>query len=139
MAEVTDGPDEVASYTRFGFGPAAEHTRIVGHTAGVPVRGGSDTPDQSAVTIAVAKKKGSNAVWVAHALEATVEGMRGSVIPACVQVRVTRDYGETANEKVNELVDGLLLAIITVIVLIALTMGWREASSSRSPCPSPMP
>ncbi len=106
VADITDGPDEVASYTRFGYGPAAEHTRVVGAPAGAAADKGSDTPEQAAVTVAVAKKKGSNAVRVAHALEESVREMLGTVIPPCVQVVVTRDYGETANEKVNELVDG---------------------------------
>jgi uncharacterized membrane protein YcaP (DUF421 family) len=53
--------------------------------------------------------------------------MRGSVIPDDVAVAITRDYGETANDKVNELVDGLFLAVLTVIALLAFTLGWREA------------
>ncbi len=129
VAQVTDGPDEVESYTRIGFGPAARFTRLAGGHAGggAEIRGGAGTPDHPAVTLAVAKKKGANAVRVAHALEAEVAGLRGGAIPAGVDVVITRDFGETANEKVNELVNGLALAVATVIVLLAFTLGWREA------------
>ncbi|AXA36216.1 MAG: efflux RND transporter permease subunit [Candidatus Hydrogenedentota bacterium] len=131
VATITDGADEPESYCRIRFGPAAHFSRIIGNARAV-----FDAPttlslvcagDFPAVTLAVAKKKGTNAVWVARAVERAVEEMRGSVIPDDVQVVVTRDYGETANDKVNELVDGLLLAIATVIALLALTLGWREA------------
>lgn len=115
IARVEDGPEEPATYTRFGFGPAAKPD----------VRGQKSDVSKAAVTIAVAKKKGSNAVWVARDVERTLEALRGSVIPAGVEVRLTRNYGETANEKVNGLVEGLLEAIITVIALIWVVMNWR--------------
>ncbi|MBE0597782.1 MAG: efflux RND transporter permease subunit [Desulfuromonadales bacterium] len=115
VAEVTDGMAEVASYTRLGFGPAAGMT------------GEEQGREFQAVHIAVAKKKGTNAVVVARDVIGEVEGMRGTIIPDQVQVRVTRDYGETANEKVNELISHLLIAIVTVLVLIFVALGWREA------------
>ncbi|MCX7718852.1 MAG: efflux RND transporter permease subunit [Candidatus Sumerlaeaceae bacterium] len=124
VATITDGPDEPESYTRFGLGPAARFSRFVG---GNNPAASFTAPDQPAVTLAVAKRRGSNAVTVARAIEHEVEAMRGTVIPACTQIVVTRDYGETANDKVNELVDGLVLAIITVLALLAFTLGWREA------------
>ena len=111
VATVEDGPDEPVSYTRISFGPAD----VEGRTGG----------SHPAVTIAVAKKKGSNAVWVAREVERTIAGLQGSLIPDGVQVRITRDYGETANEKVNDLVKSLAEAIITVIALIALVMNGR--------------
>jgi multidrug efflux pump subunit AcrB len=123
IATISDGPDEPDSYTRFGLGPASRFSRFVGGKA--PTAAGDG--DLPAVTLAVAKRRGSNAVTVARAVEREVEAMQGRVIPACVHVAVTRDYGETANDKVNELVDGLLLAIITVLALLAFTLGWREA------------
>ncbi|MBM4153840.1 MAG: efflux RND transporter permease subunit [Lentisphaerae bacterium] len=113
VAEVLDGPDEPAVYSRIGFGPA---------DAGA---GGEGGREYGAVTVAVAKKKGSNAVWVSRDVERTLEDLRGTMIPDDVRVRVTRDYGETANEKVNDLVKSLGEAIITVIALIALAMNWR--------------
>jgi len=112
VAAVRDGPAEVRTYSRLGFGPAAADGR--GGRAARP-----------AVTIAVAKKKGSNAVWVAREVEATLAGLKGSLIPDNVDYTITRDYGATANEKVNSLVHGLAEAVVTVIGLIALAMSWR--------------
>jgi multidrug efflux pump subunit AcrB len=104
VATVTDGPEEAASYSRITVG---------------------NGPALPAVTIAVAKKKGSNAVWVARDVEKTLEEMQGGLIPDDVTARITRDYGETANEKVSNLLESLAIAIITVIGLIALAMNWR--------------
>ncbi|MCP5488861.1 MAG: efflux RND transporter permease subunit [Verrucomicrobia bacterium] len=116
VATIVDGPDEVSTLTRLGFGPAGLRERNLepGTESTFP-----------AVTIAVAKKKGSNAVWVSREVEERLDELRGSVIPDDVEVRITRNYGETANDKVNELVKGLTEAIITVIVLIAVVMNWR--------------
>ena len=119
VARVTDEPEEATVYTRLGFG-AGEKPEVRGQKS--EVRSDEAFP---AVTIAVSKKKGSNAVWVSREVERTLEELRGSVIPDDVQVRITRDYGETANEKVNSLVEGLVMAIVTVIGLIALVMNWR--------------
>ncbi|MFH1918322.1 MAG: efflux RND transporter permease subunit, partial [Planctomycetota bacterium] len=80
-----------------------------------------------AVHIAVAKRKGSNAVWVAKAVEQRMDELRTTHLPDGVHFRITRDYGETANEKVNELVESLAIAVITVIGLIGLVIGWRAA------------
>ncbi len=85
-----------------------------------------------AVHIAVAKKKGTNAVWVAEAIqrrmaELTDPNSPDCILPAGVHYRITRDYGETANEKVNELVESLAIAVITVVGLIGLVIGWRAA------------
>ncbi|MCX7007008.1 MAG: efflux RND transporter permease subunit [Kiritimatiellaeota bacterium] len=110
VARIADGPEEASTYTRFGFGPAVK----------AEVRGQKSEVSKAAVTVAIAKKKGSNAVWVARDVEHTLEQLRGSVIPDGVEIRFTRNYGETANEKVNGLVEGLLEAIITVIVAVAV-------------------
>jgi multidrug efflux pump subunit AcrB len=80
-----------------------------------------------AVTIAVAKRPGTNAVSVAHAIIASVEGAKGSLIPADLNVHVTRDYGETANEKANELLFHLALATISIVALVWFAIGWRDA------------
>jgi multidrug efflux pump subunit AcrB len=114
VATVTDGPEERANYTRIGFGPGA---------ADRP-GGAADYP---AVTVGVAKRKGSNAVTVAHAIETRLAELRGTVVPHDVEARVTRNYGETADEKVNELVRELGLAIVIVSALIMFSLGWREA------------
>jgi multidrug efflux pump subunit AcrB len=80
-----------------------------------------------AVTLAVAKRAGANAVVVAEAILHRVEALEGSLIPDTVGVIVTRDYGETANEKANELLFHLGLATISIVGLVWLAIGWREA------------
>ncbi|MGL4810447.1 MAG: efflux RND transporter permease subunit, partial [Beijerinckiaceae bacterium] len=80
-----------------------------------------------AVSLAVAKRAGANAVTIAHNVLAAAERLKGSVIPADVAVHVTRDYGETANEKANELLFHLGLATISIVLLVWVAIGWREA------------
>ncbi|MGJ3264559.1 MAG: efflux RND transporter permease subunit, partial [Salinarimonas sp.] len=80
-----------------------------------------------AVSLAVAKRPGANAVDIAHAVVERVESLHGSLIPDGVAVRVTRDYGETANEKANELLFHLGLATVSIILLVGLAIGVREA------------
>jgi multidrug efflux pump subunit AcrB len=118
VASIEDGPAEPTTTTRFGTGPGAvvldeAASELVGQV-------------EPAVTISVAKKKGSNAVRVADQVEEMLVELRGSLLPEGVEATITRDYGETANEKVNDLVVNLAMGILTVVGLIALTMGWRE-------------
>lgn len=80
-----------------------------------------------AVTLALAKRPGANAVVVAEHVLETVESLRGTLIPDGVRVDVTRNYGETAAEKANELFFHLGLATVSIVVLIALMVGWRES------------
>ncbi|MDI6624452.1 MAG: efflux RND transporter permease subunit [Brevundimonas sp.] len=86
--------------------------------------GWSRTP---AVSLAVAKRQGANAVVVSHAVLQRVEALKGTLIPDGLEVVVTRDYGETANEKANELLMHLGLATISIVILIGFAIGWREA------------
>ena len=79
-----------------------------------------------AVSLAIAKRAGANAVVVAEALRERVLALHGRLIPADIEVAVTRDYGETANEKANELLFHLGLATVSIVVLIAFAIGWRE-------------
>ncbi|MCM5560112.1 efflux RND transporter permease subunit [Pleomorphomonas sp. JP5] len=79
------------------------------------------------VTLAVAKRAGANAVTVAHDILTRVEGLKGNLIPDSLSVEVTRDYGETANEKANELLFHLGLATLSIIVLVWVAIGFREA------------
>ncbi|MCC6580036.1 MAG: efflux RND transporter permease subunit [Phycisphaeraceae bacterium] len=88
---------------------------------------GADAPRQAAVTLAVAKKRGSNAVWVSRDIQAKLRELAPVLLPSGVDYTVTRDYGKTANDKVNDLVEGLAVAIVIVVALLALAMGWREA------------
>jgi multidrug efflux pump subunit AcrB len=119
VAKVVDGPDERTSLSRIGFGPAAA---AEGPAFEARWREGVESP---AVVIAVAKRRGSNAVSVAREVHARLDALRGPVIPDDVAVRITRDYGATANEKVNDLVKNLGQAILTVIVLITVVMNGR--------------
>ncbi|MBC7668234.1 MAG: efflux RND transporter permease subunit [Gemmatimonadaceae bacterium] len=81
-----------------------------------------------AVSLAIAKRKGANAVVVSQAVLARVEALKGSLLPDSLDVAVTRDYGATANEKANELLFHLGLATLSIVVLIGLAIGWREAA-----------
>ena len=80
-----------------------------------------------AVTLALAKRPGANAVFVAEHIMERVEALKGSLIPEGVEVIITRDYGETANHKANELLFHLGLATISIVLLIAFMIGRREA------------
>ncbi len=106
VARVTDGAAPPTSYVRF-------HSRRDG--------------THPAVTLAIAKRKGTNAITVAHQIEAKLAAVRPALLPGDLHVTVTRDYGETAAEKSNELLYHMFLAVISVSVLIALALGVREA------------
>jgi multidrug efflux pump subunit AcrB len=130
LATVVDGPEEPKDYVFFGLGPAAAKKGIVapGEAATGARPHSSRYVDYPAVTVSVAKRKGANATWVAEDLLRKVEFLKGRVIPADVQVTVTRNYGETAREKNNELLFHMFLAAISVTILIALFMGWRAGA-----------
>jgi multidrug efflux pump subunit AcrB len=106
VAEVTDGDAPPSSYVRF-------YSR--------------DTGSHPAVTLAVAKRKGANAITIAHQLEAKLATVRPVLLPGNLNVTVTRNYGETAAEKSNELLYHMSLAVVSVSILIALALGLREA------------
>jgi multidrug efflux pump subunit AcrB len=131
VAKVLDGPEELHSFTWLGFGPAASNP--AGAKESVPAtRADLRAPPEAgqlfpATHIAVAKRKGSNAVWVAQSVERRMHELAETHLPTGVFFRITRDYGETANDKVNELVQSLVIAVLTVIGLIGLTIGWRAA------------
>jgi len=118
VARILDGPEEPRSYVMFGVGKAASAKGI----ANKPV--GQDYP---AVTISVAKRKGTNAVVIAEQVLEKVTSLKGVLIPSDVQMTVTRNYGETAQEKSNELLKHLTLATVSVTILIAVFLGWRSA------------
>ena len=80
-----------------------------------------------AVTVTIAKRPGANAVVVASAILDRVQSLKGPLIPEGVAVEVTRDYGATADQKANELLFHLGLATVSIVLLIALSIGWREA------------
>ncbi len=80
-----------------------------------------------AVSLAIAKRAGTNAVVIADDIIERLEQVRGQIFPAEIEMAMTRNYGETANEKANELLFHLALATISIVVLVAVAIGWREA------------
>mgnify|MGYP005849084089 FL=1 len=80
------------------------------------------------VSIAVAKRSGANAVTVSKSVVERLESMQGQLVPPGLHVAVTRNYGETANEKANELIFHLALATVSIVILVGLAVGWREAA-----------
>ena len=118
VARIEDGPEEASDYVMFGLGDAASQ---------VSTGSGRVISAQPAVTISVAKRKGKNAIEIADKVIEKVEGLKGSLIPGEVTLTVTRNYGETASEKSNELLLHMMIAILSVAVLIWLTLGLRES------------
>ncbi|MBT2916516.1 efflux RND transporter permease subunit, partial [Vibrio anguillarum] len=80
-----------------------------------------------AVTLAIAKKGGENAVRVAEMVEARVAELENQLIPHGISVEITRDYGKTAADKSNTLIGKLIFATTAVVILVVIAMGWREA------------
>jgi multidrug efflux pump subunit AcrB len=91
------------------------------------VRNGDRIEPVPAVSLALAKRPSTNAVVIAETIIERLEELKGTLLPEDLDVQVTRDYGETANEKANELLFHLGLATISIVVLVALAIGWREA------------
>ncbi|MCL7488082.1 MAG: efflux RND transporter permease subunit [Desulfobulbaceae bacterium] len=106
VATVIDGPEEPGNYVLFGS-PGSQ--------------------EEAAVTLSLAKRPGANAVHVVETVLAKVDSLKGILIPADVEVSVTRDYGETAAEKSNELLLHMGIAVFGVALLILFFLGWRES------------
>jgi len=119
VAAISDGPSEPDQYVFFGAGPAASEKKIAA--------GASPQGVYPAVTLTIAKRKGTNAITVAHEVLSRVEDARGTVIPDNIQVTITRNYGETAKEKSNELLLHMMIAVVSVTILIWFTLGHRES------------
>ncbi len=115
IAEVRDGPVEQDYYTNIGFGPMTPQRKQYGDKI------------FPAVTMAFSKKRGTNAVDVANNIIAAAEKLKGGIVPRDVKMVISRNYGETADRKVDDLISGMIFAIITVVGLMIFTMGWREA------------
>ena len=112
--QILDGPSEPANYVLFGTTPASA--------------GANRAPQQyPGVTVTVAKRKGTNATDIANAVLKRIDEMKGVQIPNDVHLTVTRNYGDTAKAKSDELLEHLLLATLSVTLLIALFLGWRES------------
>ena len=112
IAQIVDGPDEQEHYVNIRFGSQEKDS--------------SKGPFE-AVTLAVSKRKGANAAWLCDEVIAKVNAAKGALIPADVKMEVTRNYGQTATEKSNELLFHMGIAVIGVTLLIALVLGWKEA------------
>jgi multidrug efflux pump subunit AcrB len=108
VAMVVDGQAEPADYVLFG-------------------RGGAAGTDEAAVTLSIAKRPGANAVDVVTDVLRKVEALKGTLIPADIEVAISRDYGATASEKSNELLLHMGIAVFGVAILILLFLGWRES------------
>lgn len=108
VAEVTDGPLPAERYVWFGEGQS-----------------GAEYP---AVTLSVTKKPGQNAVAVAEAVINKIDSLKNVLIPADVEVKITRNYGETANEKAQKLIQKLIFATSAVVLLVLIALGRREAA-----------
>ncbi|HVP12885.1 MAG TPA: efflux RND transporter permease subunit, partial [Phycisphaerae bacterium] len=132
VATIIDGPAEASSYVRHGWGPARgfdENPNEAGAVVGAASLASVRPQDHSdpAVTIALSKKKGSNAVWVADEVVAAARKLKADVVPDDMDLVITRNAGLTSNEKVNELVEALAVAIFIVIALLTIGLGWRES------------
>jgi multidrug efflux pump subunit AcrB len=134
VADINDGPEELSSYVRYGKGPAKGFTKdkfFPGTTLGSKpidnIKSSENNISYSAVTISIAKKKGSNAVWIADAVLEKAKHLKDTIVPQDMELVITRNYGLTADEKVNELVWGLTIAILIIVVLLTFGLGWREA------------
>lgn len=112
IASIEDGPELSKNYVHLGFGQAG--TKAMNYNSEYP-----------AVTISIAKRKGADAMKISENILDKVQHLRQQLIPDDVHVEVTRNYGETASQKVSELLLHLLGAIIAVTLVVMLAMGWR--------------
>jgi multidrug efflux pump subunit AcrB len=115
IASISDGAGEIERVHRIGYGPAYEGERPADLETG-------------AITIAIAKRSGTNAVSVADNVVKELERIRSKVIPDTVKINVTRNDGQRANDAVNTLIEHLAIAIGTVVLLLIAFLGWRAAS-----------
>jgi len=115
VATVLTGTDQPSRYAWFGTGPAAE-------SKGITIQG-----EFPAVTIAIAKQPGMNAVNIANSVIARFNDLKGVFVPEGVEVTVTRNYGKTADDKAQTLIKKLVFVTLAVVFLVLLALGWREA------------
>jgi multidrug efflux pump subunit AcrB len=120
IAKVIDGPEDPSQYVTLGVGP---HGKITGIDTEKYLPGS----EYNAVTVSIAKQKGANAINISHAVVAKLKEIERTTLPAGVHITITRNYGDTATEKSNELLFHMLLAVISVVILIAFALGIRES------------
>ena len=113
VARVEHGPEDAQNISSYYAGPAYQ---------------GAERPDgDPAITVAIAKKEGANGVAVSAAILEKLEELKGTIIPDNVHVEITRDYGKSANDKVNELLGAMFEATAAVAVLCMIGLGFRAA------------
>lgn len=112
VAEIVDESGTNNSYVSFGYGKFNEAYK-------------ANPSDYPAITLSVSKVKGSDAMQLSSTILEKVEAMQKNLIPDEVHIEVTRNYGETASHKVNELLLHLMIAIVAVTILVTMAMGWR--------------
>jgi multidrug efflux pump subunit AcrB len=122
VARIEDGPDEPSQYVFFRQGDHAAAAGDMFAVERVPGR-----PYAPAVTIAIAKRQGQSAIVVAERVMEKVQAARGRTIPDGVNLTITRNYGQTAQDKADELLLHMGIAVVSVALLIALMLGVREA------------
>ncbi len=113
VATVRRGPDQAEQYVWHGTGPSLTEGAVPG--------------EFPAVTIAIAKQPGKNAVEIAETVIDRFEQLKGTFVPEGVRATVTRDYGATADSKAKKLISKLVFATASVVLLVLLAIGWREA------------
>ncbi len=123
VRSITGGPVFLRDVATVSEGPTQDQARAWRWT-----KDGGTWTTAPAVSLAIAKRAGANAVTVSSAIVGRVEALEGPLIPNGVEVAVTRNYGATANDKANELLFHLALATVSIVVLIGFAIGWREAA-----------
>jgi len=126
VADVTDGPGEPEKYVSFAYGDGSDaahagSTQTSSSSARAPTSGSL----QPAVTVAIAKRSGQDAMTIAERALQKVDALEASLVPNEVTVSTTRNYGKSASDKVAELLLHLLVAIGAVTLIVSLAMGWR--------------
>ena len=112
VSSIADGPEEPSAYVGMGIGLHQQDPY--------------DAMEYPAVTLSVSKRPGADAMHIAEQILLKTDALKGRLIPSDIRVTTTRNYGETASDKVSELLKHLSVAIIAVTILVAFSMGWRS-------------
>ncbi|HER20173.1 MAG TPA: efflux RND transporter permease subunit, partial [Chromatiales bacterium] len=114
VAEIAFAPEENHQFTSHAFGPANSHGEPAGDST-------------AAVTVTIGKRAGANAVTVATAIKDKLDAIERQLLPDQVEMTVTRDYGQRADDAVNTLIEHLGVAVLVVLIILFFFLGWREA------------
>lgn len=128
LAEVCDSSDEIDRYTFIDFGSgAANNDSVLENPDDIRLAIAENSAPIPAVTLAIAKRRGTNAIVIGSQIRSKLEILKRTLIPSGVNIRVTRDYGATASEKASELFGSMRTAVILVMIILFLTLGIRTA------------